>query len=229
MAEYDEVWAAVDEQRASLADLLDDLTPAEWETASLCTGWRVRDVAAHLTLAHARPGTVIRELVRARGSLDRMIYQTAVRRAALPVDAYAPLIRAMVGSRRKAPGVTPLEPLIDVLVHGQDIVLPLGRTRAMSTRACVLAADRVWPNLYPFRAARRLAGIRFAATDCPWAAGEGAAVQGPIGAILLLLTGRSAALAQVSGLGVPLAAERLSPEWVAKSRVGVSRPRSHIS
>lgn len=223
------MWAAVDEQRTSLADLLDSLTPAEWEAPSLCAGWRVRDVAGHLTLAHTRPATAIKDLVRARGSLDRMIYRTAVRQAALPLDAYAPLIRAMVGSRRKAPGVTPLEPLIDVLVHGQDIVLPLGRTRAMPTRACVLAAERVWPNLYPFRAARRLAGIRFAATDCPWTAGEGAAVQGPIGSILLLLTGRPAALARLSGPGVALAAERLSPEWVAKSGAVVSNPRSHIS
>ena len=229
MAEYDEVWAAVDEQRSSLADLLDGLTPAEWETPSLCAGWRVRDVAAHLTLAHTRPGTAIRDLVRARGGFNRMIYQTAVRQAALPVDAYAPLIRAMVGSRRKAPGVTPLEPLIDVLVHGQDIVLPLGRTRAMPTRACVLAAGRVWPNLFPFRAARRLAGIRFAATDCPWTAGEGTAVQGPIGSILLLLTGRPAALEQLSGPGVPLAAERLSPGWGTASGAAVSNPRSHIS
>ena len=190
----------------------------------------MRDVAAHLTLAQSRPGTVIKDLVRARGNLDRMIYQTALRQAAaLPVDAYAPLIRAMVGSRRKAPGVTPVEPLIDVLVHGQDIVLPLGRTRTMPTGACVPAADRVWPNLYPFRAARRLVGIRFAATDCPWTAGEGTAVQGPIGSILLLLTGRPAALRHLTGPGVALAAERLSPEWVAKSGAPVSNPRSATS
>lgn len=229
MTEYDEVWAAVDEQRASLADLLDGLTDAEWETPSLCTGWRVRDVAAHLTLAHMRAGAAIKNLVRARGSFDRMIYQSAVRQAALPVDAYAPLIRSMIGSRRKAPGVTPLEPLIDVLVHGQDIVLPLGRTRTMPKRACVLAADRVWPNLYPFRAARRLAGIRFGASDCSWSAGEGPAVQGPIGSILLLLTGRPAALRHLEGPGVALAAERLSPEWVARSGAAVSNPRSRIS
>lgn len=229
MAEYDEVWAAVDEQRADLADLLDTLTPSEWETPSLCTGWRVRDVAAHLTQAHASVSTAIKELLRARGSYDRMIYNMAVRQAALPVDAYAPILRAMIGSRRKAPGITPLEPLIDVLVHGQDIALPLGRTRAMPTQACVLAADRVWPNLFPFRAARRLAGIRFVATDCSWTAGEGAAVHGPIGAILLLLTGRPAALAQLSGPGTELAAQRLSAMTLDTSTPAVSNPRSHTS
>ncbi len=38
----DEVWQVIDEERASMADLFDDLTPAEWETPSLCDGWRVR-------------------------------------------------------------------------------------------------------------------------------------------------------------------------------------------
>ncbi len=48
----DDVWQTIDEERLSLADLFGSLSADEWETASLCTGWRVRDVAAHLTLAH---------------------------------------------------------------------------------------------------------------------------------------------------------------------------------
>jgi len=39
------------------------------------------------------------------------------------------------------------------------------------------------------------------ATDCDWSAGEGLVVEGPIAAILLLLTGRRAGLAQLSGPG----------------------------
>ena len=54
--DLDEVWRSIDSERASLADLLDDLSPAEWETPSLCEAWRVREVAAHLTLAHTGPG-----------------------------------------------------------------------------------------------------------------------------------------------------------------------------
>nr|BFE80642.1 hypothetical protein GCM10020093_032430 [Planobispora longispora] len=48
----DEVWQAIDHERSTLADLFDDLSEKEWATASLCDGWSVRDVAAHLTLAH---------------------------------------------------------------------------------------------------------------------------------------------------------------------------------
>ena len=170
----DEVWRAIDGERVSLADLLDRLGDQEWETLSLCAGWRVRDVAAHLTMAHARLFPVAVAAVRARGNFDRMIHDSAVRQARrLPVREYAPRLRAMAGSRRKAPGVSHLEPLIDVLVHGQDIAIPLGRPRPMPVPAAVAAADRVWPSLYPWRAGRKLSGFRLAATDCSWSAGDG--------------------------------------------------------
>ena len=55
-----------------------------------------------------------------------MIHETAVRQAERPVAEYPALLRAMVGSRRKAPFVSDLEPLIDQLVHGQDMVRPPG-------------------------------------------------------------------------------------------------------
>jgi len=198
----DEVWRAIDAERVSLADLLDSLGEQEWETPSLCAGWRVRDVAAHLTLAQMRPPPAVVAALRARGNFNRMIHDTAVRRARrLAAAEYAPRLRAMAGSRRKAPGVSHLEPLIDVLVHGQDIAIPLGRRRPMSAGAAAAAADRVWPNLFPWRAERKLGGFRFAATDCSWSAGDGLLVEGPIGAILLLLTGRPAGLAQLSGPG----------------------------
>jgi len=199
--ETDEVWRTIDQERTSMADLLDDLSPTEWETPSLCEGWRVREVAAHLTQAHmgARPAAV--ELLRARGSFNRMIRDAALRQARLPVDGYAPMLRAMVGSRRKAPMVTPLEPLIDVLVHGQDITIPLGRDRPMPGDAAAAAADRVWSTGFPFRAKRRLAGLHLRATDHPWERGEGELVEGPVSALLLLLTGRPAALDRLTGPG----------------------------
>lgn len=200
--DLDDVWRTVDQQRTSLAALLDDLSPAEWDTPSLCDGWRVREVAAHLTLAHMGAGSAAVNLLRARGSFDGMIHDTAVRRARLPVETYAPALRAMVGSRRKAPGITPLEPLIDVLVHGQDITVPLGRDRPMPPDAAAAAADRVWSMGFPFRARHRLEGLHLQATDHHWEAGRGDPVEGPLSALLLLLTGRTtAALPRLGGAG----------------------------
>ncbi|SOC52726.1 TIGR03083 family protein [Blastococcus aggregatus] len=201
----DAVWAAVDRERLDLADLLDDLTPAEWEQPSLCAGWRVRDVAAHLALAQTGAGRAALDLLRARGSLPRMIHDSAVRHAERPPALLSEQIRGMAGSRRTAPGVTPLEPLLDVLVHGQDIAVPLGRERHMPVDAARTAAIRVWTMPWPMSTTfPRVRGVRLAATDTDWAAGEGAPVEGPIQALLMVLTGRTTPVRdELSGAGVP--------------------------
>jgi uncharacterized protein (TIGR03083 family) len=204
--DVDAVWAVIDSQRLELAELLEQLTPQEWDRPSLCTGWRVRDVAAHLALAHTRPGRAAVELARAGGSLQRMIRDTAVRHAAAPPGQLVAEIRAMAGSRRRVPGVSHLEPLLDILVHGQDIAVPLGRRRTMPMEAACAAATRVWTMPWPmsttFRAHRRLRGLQLVASDTEWAVGEGERVEGPIEALLLLLTGRTAGSDRLSGAGV---------------------------
>jgi uncharacterized protein (TIGR03083 family) len=200
--DLDDVWRTIDAERIGLADLFEDLSPAEWETPSLCDAWRVGDVAAHLTLAHMGYRAALVGAVRARGSFNGMIRDTALRVASLPPAECARRLRAMVGSRRTAPFISPMEPLLDVLVHGQDIALPLGRTRPVPTAAAAAAAQRAWDLRIPFHARKRLAGLRLSATDTDWAVGSGAPVEGPIAALLLLVTGRDAALDQLTGDGV---------------------------
>jgi uncharacterized protein (TIGR03083 family) len=202
----DAVWAAVDRERLGLADLLDDLSDQEWAHPSLCAGWRVRDVAAHLALAHTGWGTAVADTIRARGSFDRMVRDTARRHATVPTGELIAEIRAMSGSRRRAPAVTPLEPLLDVLVHGQDIAVPLRRGWRMPVEAASVAATRVWTMGWPlsrtFPARARFHGLRLVASDTDWSVGDGARVEGPIEALLLLLTGRTAGLGRLSGPGV---------------------------
>jgi uncharacterized protein (TIGR03083 family) len=201
----DDVWAVVDAERSSLADLLDGLAAAEWERPSLCVGWRVRDVAAHLALAHTGPAAAAGAMVRAGGSFDRMIRDTARRHAAVPPDRIVAELRAMVGSRRRAVGVSHLEPMLDVLVHGQDIAIPLDRPRPVPVAAAAAAATRIWTMGWPlsraFRARSRLRGLALVATDTAWSAGEGERVEGPVAALLLLLAGRSAAVDRLGGPG----------------------------
>ncbi len=205
--DLDAVWAAIDHERLDLADLLDDLAPAEWEQPSLCTGWRVRDVAAHLALAQPGAARAARDLVRARGSLQRMIHDTAVRHAVLPPAQLTGQIRGMAGSRRTAPGVTPLEPRLVGRGLGQVVAVPLGRSRPMPVAAATTAATRVWDMPWPmsstFSPRRRLAGLRLVATDADWEVGEGDPVEGRIQALLMVLTGRTSAVrGELSGPGV---------------------------
>ena len=209
----DQVWQVIDEQRLSLAGLLEQLSDEEWRQPSLCVGWTVRDVAAHLTLQQLGPGGVIAMMARWRGSMDRTIRYVACRRAAAwPTGQIIAEIRDMAGSRRHTIGVTYLETLTDILVHGQDIAIPLGRRHHMPPPAAAVAASRVltmrWPP--PLPAARKVAGFRLTATDTPWFFGEGPQVSGPMGALLLVCVGRLAALPQLSGEGAAGLAIRLS-------------------
>lgn len=199
----DQVWQVIDAQRLSLAGLLEQLSADEWRQPSLCTGWTIRDVAAHLTLQQLGLGGAMGMMARWRGSLDRTIRDAACRRAAQPTEQIIEQIRGTAGSRRHNIGVTYLETLTDILVHGQDIAIPLGRRHDMPPRAAAVAASRVlsmrWPP--PLPAARKVAGFRLTATDISWSAGEGPEVRAPMGAILLVCAGRLVAVPQLSGEG----------------------------
>ncbi len=123
----DESWQVIDRHRTSVADLLAGLTDDQWEQPSLCAGWRVRDVGAHLSLAAtAGNAEVVRAVVAARGSFDRMIRDASIARASRPYAAIVADLRGIVGSRRLAPGTLWRDPLLDVLVHAQDLSRPLG-------------------------------------------------------------------------------------------------------
>ena len=221
----DQVWQVTDAQRRNLAGLLVDLSDDEWQRPSLCTGWTVRDVAAHLTLQQLGPGAEIARLRRWRGTSWATIGGAARRRAAaLPTGQIIAEIGGMAGSRRHNFGSTYLEPFTDILVHAQDIAIPLGRRFAMPPQAAAIAASRVlsmrWPP--PLPSVRKVAGFRRTATDVPLSAGEGPEVRGPMAAILLVCTGRPAALPQLSGPGVPGLTARLSAP--ARTKTGPRFP-----
>lgn len=200
----DQRWTAIEHHRLAIADLLAGLSAPRWESPSLCPAWRVRDVVAHLTLATVPPShlQLARQIVRSRGSFDRLNAALAVGRAELPPEELVALLRATAGSRA-VPVVTNRDNLLlDVLVHGQDIAIPLELNLPVPIEPAVAAADRAWSMGWPFRARRRLRGLRLSATDARWAAGTGPEVHGPISALLLLLTGRTtAALPHLTGPG----------------------------
>jgi hypothetical protein len=193
--EQGEAWAAIDEQRRALVGLLESLSAEDWSQPSLCGGWTVRQVAAHLALQNTTWSAMPRAMA------------DAVRYGGMNVIAE---IRDRIGVHRPLPTVTFRETAIDYLVHGQDIAIPLRRVMAMSPELAMLAADRVWSTPRMFHARKKLSGYRLIADDTSWSAGQGQEVRGPIGALLLLLTGRPAALPQLSGPGTASLRESLA-------------------
>jgi uncharacterized protein (TIGR03083 family) len=202
----DDIWALIDGHRIRTVELLESLSDDEWRHPSLCDGWTVEDVAAHLTMQQIGLREVLLGALRHPGGMNRMIRQAAKRRARLPRRQIIAEIRGMVGSLLHNIGVTCQETLIDILVHSQDVAMPLGRRLDVDPAAAALAASRVWSyggnskakvfKEIPFE------GFRLSATDVAWSIGAGREIEGPILAILLLLTGRLAARPMLSGDGV---------------------------
>jgi hypothetical protein len=146
--------------------------------------------------------------------MSRLVNRSAIDRAAeLSTAQIIDQIRAMVGSRRHNLSVTPYETLIDIIVHGFDMTVPLGRAYPVPPEVAAVAATRVWNakgRLDVFYPRKRLLGFRLTATDTSWRCGEGQGVAGPMDAILLVLTGRLAALPRLSGEGAAALTARLT-------------------
>ena len=203
--------SAVGAERLDLCDFLDSLDEADWAAPSLCTAWTVREVVAHLTTTTRETiGSVLKAAVKARGSFDRMTADTARTRAAAfsPAELVAQL-RASAASSRRMSGSGPMDPLMDLLVHGQDIAHPLGRGYPLRKDVAVPVLDYVAANRL-LGGPKRLAGLGLVATDVPWSSGRGPEVRGRAEDLLLIAAGRPAGLAHLAGPGVDRLSERIT-------------------
>lgn len=208
--DQDEIATAVRAERHRLCDFLEGLDDADWSSPSLCSAWTVRQVVAHLTVTtRATVGFVAKATIRARGSFDRMTADVARDRAArfTPAELIGQL-RQSAESSRRMPGSGPMDPLMDLLVHGQDIARPLARRHPVRIDVAVPVLTYVVANRL-LGAPKRLAGLELMATDTSWSSGEGPQVRGGVADLLLVAAGRPAGLAGLTGPGVEGLAERL--------------------
>src|SRR5262249_25460142 len=122
-----ELTDAIAAERSDLADMLAALPAQAWDLPTLCAGWRVRDVLAHMTIAsgYGRPRSVA-ELARSGGNFNAMADRCARRDGrAAPSDLLAGLIDN-VAHPWKPPGGGYLGALTHDVIHGLDITVPLG-------------------------------------------------------------------------------------------------------
>jgi uncharacterized protein (TIGR03083 family) len=194
----DTIWRHIDTQRTALADILETLPEDAWRTPSLCAAWTVRDVAAHLTFSHATLGQSLWLAARS-GFRYHATVRDAALRSPLSHDQIIDRLRGFVGSRRTVPLVSEQEPLLDILIHTQDICLPLDLDHPMPPDAAVVALERVvwWSRRLPL--GPRLRDVRLVATDVAWEWGSGRPVEGPIQWLLLASAGRVVAHEHLRG------------------------------
>jgi uncharacterized protein (TIGR03083 family) len=204
------VFAAVADERRQLADLLEGLDAGQLATPSLCAGWDVKAVAAHVVSTVVDGTPAFLRLALRRGSMARAIDELARHRAQLPAaELVASLHRC--GDRRISPPLFgPLDPLADVLVHGGDIRIPLGLPFEPDPQLAALAVDFLtgpWP--FGFVPAGRLRGISLHANGIRRTWGRGAEIRGPVAALMMAVSGRTALLHLLDGPGLPLLRRRL--------------------
>ena len=195
-------------ERVRLAAGLDDLDDAEWEAPSLCAGWSVHVVAAHLNVPwEVSVPAMLFEVARARG-LDRGFDRVA-RRVADRLDPAACVagLRDHADSRFTPPGSGPEAPLTDVIVHGTDMLVPTGRSVDVDPVALATSLECRAKGFVP----RGLTdGLAFEASDLDVRVGRGrTVVRGPALALCSAVCGRAALLDRLSGDGVPVLAGRL--------------------
>lgn len=122
----DDVFAATAAGRRSVADLLESLSERQLDTPSLCAGWDIRTVGAHLAEAAAPAlGAFVVAVVRAGGRVHRANDAVARRAARRPRSESIALLRARADDRSAPPVTGARGPLTDVLVHEGDMRLPL--------------------------------------------------------------------------------------------------------
>lgn len=196
------------QERVDLAGFLATLTPREWQTQSLCDRWTVKDVVAHV---------VSYEELSPLGLAKRFAKGRVVRANEVGVREFASLspgeLVDFLNGHLRPQGLTAafggMIGLIDATVHHQDIRRALGHSRTVP----VERLERILP-LVPgnprLGAGRRIRGLRLTATDVSWQHGDGPEVTGPGEALLMTMTGRRDAIAELDGPGVPTLSKRVS-------------------
>ena len=200
---------------ASISDLAHGLSDDQWDTGSLCEGWRVRDVVSHMCLGYTTPMPVMMAKIARYGfnvpkasKEESIAYGTAHSPAEI-LGVFDTIHRDHV-RKGIAKVIKPNEALVDHLTHHQDIRRPLGMPRAMPEDRLRAALD-VIPSLGGFvKAKQRTAGLRLVADDLDWSHGDGPEVRGTGEAILLVATGRPVALDELKGDGVDVLRNRLA-------------------
>ena len=186
-----DITTAIAAERTELAAMLDDLPPAQWDAPTLCAGWRVREVAAHMSMGfrYSLPRMVL-ELVKAGGDVNRMADRRARQDAAtLSTAELVSAIRDNVLHPWKPPvgGITAA--LGHDLIHGLDITVALGLGRRVPEDRVRLLLEHVTPRTLKFFGAN-LDGVELRADDLDWSFGTGAPLIGSAQDLLLLAYGR---------------------------------------
>jgi uncharacterized protein (TIGR03083 family) len=185
----------------AVADLLESATDEQWDTPSLCAGWRVREVIAHVTIAaRYSEEEFMAELRRCECDFGRLSNEIAGRDAGLPVGELVAGLRSEVMQHWAPPGGGYHRALIHVVIHGLDVTVPLGVSRRSPDDTIRIVLDDLTAGGVHERFGTGIEGRSLQATDLHWSYGSGPAVRGQAEDLALILCGRTIPAGRIEGL-----------------------------
>ncbi|SFP31856.1 TIGR03083 family protein [Geodermatophilus dictyosporus] len=174
-----------------LATLLATAPAETWDAPSLCAGWQVRHVVAHVTMpARLTPEQFGAGMAAAGGDFTAFSDTVAARDAVLPPAEHLDALRSPRLHAWQPPGGGAAGALSHAVIHSLDVTVALGRPSVAPAEAVVAVLD----HLAAADGAHfgvDLTGVRLEATDTDWSRGSGDVVRADGGALLALLSGRT--------------------------------------
>jgi uncharacterized protein (TIGR03083 family) len=202
-------WPLIHAEREALAADLAKLTDEQWATRSLCADWTVRDVLGHMTAtAKMTPPKFFASFAGAGFNFNKMTAKGVAAEATPSPVAGLANFRDHLKDTTHPPG--PVESMLgEAVIHSEDIRRPLGITREYQPEALVRVGQFFQGSNMIVGAKQRIAGLTLRSTDTDWSTGSGPEVTGPQLSLVLAMTGRSAALAELSGDGLDTLRSRM--------------------
>ncbi|SDP27982.1 TIGR03083 family protein [Nakamurella panacisegetis] len=204
-------WDLIHAERRQLVNDLRTLTPEQWRTTSLCPDWTIHQMLGHIVaLTKQTPPKFFTKLAVSGFRFDKMVAADVAKQSAgTPADTLAELTRHITDTTAP-PG--PVDSWVgEMVVHGADIRRPLGLTYVPPVATTRQVADFYKNSNLLIGSKRRINGVQLIATDTDWTHGIGPKVQGPILSLVQAMTGRSVAIADLTGEGVTLLSARMAP------------------
>ena len=184
----------------ALADLLDSAADAQWDTPSLCAGWRVREVIAHMTMAARYPeDKFMAELRRCDFDFGRLSNEIASRDAGLPTGELVANLRSDVMQHWTPPGGGYHGALNHVVIHGLDVTVPLGVPRRSPDDTMRVVLDDLTVGGVHEHFGTGIDGRTLQSTDLDWSYGSGPPLRGKAEDLALVLCGRALPAGRIEG------------------------------
>jgi uncharacterized protein (TIGR03083 family) len=184
----------------ALADLLDTVSDAQWDTPSLCEGWRVREVVAHMTMAARYSGDEFMAKLRDCGfDFTQLSNQVASQDAELPTAELVASLRADVLHHWTPPGGGYHGALNHVVIHGLDATVPLGVPRRVPEETIRVILDDLTQGGGHEHFGANIDGRSLQATDLDWSYGSGPELRGTGEDLALVICGRRLPAGRLEG------------------------------